>query len=92
MSIPEGGTVRALFVVVMMVGSVVAGVAASAPAHADPPCAQYDTCKWMPNPYNGGQLQPTWELPGGYGLPGGSPTVCDPQAYRCYPAAPGSGF
>jgi hypothetical protein len=59
---------------------------------ADPPCAAFDTCKYMPNPYNGGQLQPTWELPGGYGLPGGSPTVCDPQAYRCFPATPGSGF
>jgi hypothetical protein len=32
---------------------------------------------------------PTWELPGGYGLPSGDPVICDPQAYRCYPVAPG---
>jgi len=36
-----------------------------------------------------GPLMPTWELPGGYGLPSGDPVICDPQAYRCYPAAPG---
>jgi hypothetical protein len=78
--------------VVAAAAAVSIGVAVSAPAQADPPCAEYDVCKYEPNPYNNGQLQPTWELPGGYGLPGGSPTVCDPHAYRCFPATPGSGF
>jgi hypothetical protein len=85
---------RALFVVLVAVGAFSGGVVAPvpAPAQADPPCAEFNVCQYMPNPYNNGPLQPTWELPGGYGLPGGAPTICDPQAYRCYPATPGSGF
>lgn len=84
--------VRGLFVVLLMVGCVSGSVAASASAHADPLCAQFNVCQYMPNPYNNGPLMPTWELPGGYDLPGGSPTMCDPKAYRCYPAMPGSGW
>lgn len=49
-------------------------------------------CQYLPNPYNNGPLMPTWELPGGYGLPGGDPVMCDPIAYRCYPASPGAGY
>jgi len=59
---------------------------ASPHAQAAPPCGQYDTCQYLPNPYNAGPMMPTWELPGG------SPAMCDPQAYSCYPAVPGSGF
>lgn len=66
-------------------------VAVSAPAQADARCAEFNVCQYMPNPYNNGPLMPIWELPGGYGPPGGSPTICDPQAYKCYPAAPVSG-
>lgn len=84
---------RTLLAALLIVGIMCAGVLAPAgSAHAGPPCAQFDACPYMPNPYNNGPLMPTWELPGGYGLPGGDPTMCDPSAYRCYPAAPGSGF
>jgi len=68
------------------------GFFASPPAQAAPPCAAFDVCQYEPNPYNNGPLMPTWELPGGYDLPVGSPTMCHPRAYRCYPAVPGSGF
>ncbi len=88
------------FTVALIVAAAVSGAVALSPAfsrstvktQADPPCAQYDTCKYMPNPYNNGPLMPVWELPGGYGFPGGDPVMCDPQAYKCYPAVPGSGF
>lgn len=85
-------TMRMLLAVGLIVGGVCAGVLAAGSAHADPPCAQFHVCQYMPNPYNNGPLMPTWELPGGYGLPGGNPTMCNPAAYRCYPASPGSGF
>ena len=41
-----------------------------------------------------GEYQPCElsELPGGYGLPGGSPMICDPPTYDRYPATPGSRF
>lgn len=79
--------------VIAALGAVLTGSLASAPpAPAAPPCAQYNICRYMPDPYNNGPLMPTWEVPGGYGLPGGQPTVCDPQAYRCAPVLPGSGF
>lgn len=82
---------RALIVILVMAGAMAAGAVISTPAYADPPCAQFNVCQYMPNPYNNGPLMPTWELPGGYGLPGGDPTMCDPSTYRCYPAVPGSG-
>jgi hypothetical protein len=91
-TVKKTGGRAALIAVLLAVGAVSACVAAAAPAQADLPCAEFDVCQYMPNPYNNGQLQPTWELPGGYGLPGGSPTICDPKAYKCYPATPGSGF
>jgi hypothetical protein len=83
---------RPVVVALLAVGAISASVATSAPAQADPTCAQSNVYQYTPNPYNNGPLMPTWELPGGYGLPGGSPTIRDPQAYRCYPAVPGSGF
>jgi hypothetical protein len=82
---------RAPIIVLLVVGSGSGGVATSARAQAAPPCAQFDVCQYMPNPYNNGPLMPTWELPGNYGV-GSSLTVCDPRAYRCYPAVPGIGF
>lgn len=86
-------TMRPLIGALLIVGGMCAGVlAAAGSAHAAPPCAEYNVCQYMPNPYNNGPLMPTWELPGGYGLPGGDPTMCDPRAYRCYPASPGSGY
>jgi hypothetical protein len=85
--------VRALIVVLLVVGAVI-GWPISGPCergHVDAGAGgstlravQY--CQYMPNPYNNGPLMPTWELPGG------SPVICDPTAYRCYPATPGSGF
>jgi hypothetical protein len=52
-----------------------ASVAASAPAHAAPPCAKFDVCQYQPNPYWNGPLMPTWDIPGNYGV-GGSPSMC----------------
>lgn len=91
---------RPLLALLFAVGAVSSSVASSGvsdrisltSARADPPYEEFDVCQYMPNPYNNGQLQPIWELPGGYGLPGGSPVMCDPKAYKCYPATPGSGF
>ena len=75
-----------------MAATALAVVAAtSAPAHADPPCARFGVCQYMPSPYNNGPLMPTWDIPGNYRV-GQSPSMCDPKAYRCYPAMPGSGF
>lgn len=59
------------------------GVLAAAPAQAAPPCAQFDTCQYMPNPYNGGPLMPTWDVPGTYGGWTNLPAMCDPAIYRC---------
>lgn len=35
-----------------MLAGAAFGVLAVAPAHADPPCAWFNTCQYMPNPYN----------------------------------------
>lgn len=40
------------------------GLLTAAPAQADPPCARFNTCQYMPNPYNDGPLMPTWDVPG----------------------------
>jgi hypothetical protein len=61
-------------------------------AGAEPPCASFGVCQYMPHPHNNGPLMPTWEVPGGYGWPGGSPVMCDPGSYACRPMTPGSGF
>lgn len=60
-----------------------AGLLAAPTAHADPPCAAYDTCKYMPNPYYDGPLMPTWNTPGYYGGWTTGPVLCDPQTYTC---------
>jgi hypothetical protein len=51
----------------LAVGAVSASVATSVSAQAEPPCARFDVCQYMPNPYNNGPLMPTWERPGNYG-------------------------
>lgn len=54
------------------------GVVSSGPAHADPPCAAFDTCHYMPNPNYDGPLMPTWDVPGTYGGWTNLPVMCDP--------------
>jgi hypothetical protein len=71
--------------------AVCAVSAPAAPAQAAPACARFDVCQYEPNPYYNGPLMPVWEVPSG-GWPASPPTMCDPTAYRCYPAVPGSGF
>lgn len=75
-------------VAVQLFGSVVLaaaamGVVATAPAHAGPPCARFNTCQYMPNPYNDGPLMPTWGVPGSYGGWTNLPVMCNPATYRC---------
>jgi hypothetical protein len=65
------------------------GVLSAPTANAEPPCAAYDVCQYMPHPDNNGPLMPAWEVPGGYGWPGGSPVLCDPASYECQPVMPG---
>ncbi len=74
-------------VAVKLLGAVVlAGAAmsllAAAPADADPPCARFNTCQSIPNPYNGGPLMPTWNVPGTYGGWTNLPVMCNPATYR----------
>ncbi|WP_372508662.1 hypothetical protein [Mycobacterium palustre] len=64
------------------------GVLSSSPAHADPPCAAFNTCQYMPNPYNPGPLMPTWDVPGTYGGWTNLPVICDPASYRCQQYVP----
>jgi hypothetical protein len=65
------------------------GVLAAPVAHADPPCAAFDTCQYMPNPYYDGPLMPTWDTPGTYGGWTNLPVMCDPITYKCRQYAPG---
>ncbi|BCO97657.1 hypothetical protein [Mycobacterium intracellulare] len=86
---------RKLILAALVTGAL--GTVLAPVAQADPPCAAFDTCKYMPNPYNAGPLLPTWEVPGGYGLPGGSPVQCVPTGFSsnavCSPGTlPGSGY
>lgn len=61
-----------------------------ATAHADaPPCAAFDTCRYMPNPNYDGPLMPTWDTPGTYGGWTTLPVMCDPVTYSCRQYAPG---
>ena len=61
-------------------------------AHADapPPCAAFDTCRYMPNPWYDGPLMPTWNAPGVYGGWTNLPVGCDPVTYRCHTYVPGA--
>jgi hypothetical protein len=58
-------------------------------AYADPPCAAFGTCRYMPNPYYDGPLMPTWDTPGTYGGWTNLPVMCDPSTYECQQYAPG---
>lgn len=66
-----------------LVASAAVSLLAAAPAHADPPCAWFNTCQYMPNPYNDGPLMPTWNVPGTYGGWTNLPVLCNPTTYRC---------
>lgn len=65
------------------------GIPASAGADAPPPCAAFDTCRYMPNPYYDGPLMPTWNVPGTYGGWTTLPVMCDPVTNSCRQVAPG---
>ncbi|ORW22589.1 hypothetical protein AWC18_07380 [Mycolicibacter nonchromogenicus] len=66
------------------------GVPSTAGADASPPCAAFDTCRYMPNPYYDGPLMPTWNLPGVYGGQTTLPAMCDPASYSCRTYVPGT--
>ncbi|OBI06586.1 hypothetical protein A5735_10375 [Mycolicibacter heraklionensis] len=66
------------------------GVPSTAGADAPPPCAAFDTCRYMPNPYYDGPLMPTWNLPGVYGGQTTLPVMCDPASYSCRTYVPGT--
>ncbi|MEO8815307.1 MAG: hypothetical protein ABI307_15320 [Mycobacterium sp.] len=60
-------------------------------ARADaPPCAAFDTCRYMPNPRYNGPLMPTWDVPGTYGGWTTLPVMCDPATYSCRTYFPGT--
>lgn len=66
------------------------GLAVAAEAHASPPpCAMFDTCKYMPNPVDGPQM-PVWDTPGTYGGWTNLPILCDPGTYKCRQVVPGN--
>lgn len=69
--------------------AAVAGVLAAPAAQAEPPCAAYDTCKYMPNPNYDGPLMDTWNVPGTYGGWTTNPLICDPITRECRQAVPG---
>ena len=58
-------------------------------AAAQPPCAAFDTCRYMPNPSYDGPLMPTWNTPGTYGGWTTLPVMCDPGSYSCQTYVPG---
>ena len=81
--------IRALFSAAPLAGAALLATLALAPAvHADPPCAAFDTCRYMPNPYYDGPLLPTWNTPGYYGGWTTGPVLCDPITYSCRGYAP----
>jgi len=84
-------TGRTLFgALLLIVGGMCAGVlAAEAPAHATGPCLFQGDWNCYGAPQWNGQLMPTWEMPGGYGLPGGPPVQCNPMTYQCFPVTNG---
>jgi hypothetical protein len=79
------GNVRALTAIAFIVGSMVAGVVAGAPAHAAPRCLFQGDWNCDGPPQWNGQLQNTWDVPP-YTWPKGQ-LQCDPYTTRCYPIA-----
>ena len=59
-------------------------------AAAQPPCAAFDTCRYLPDPSYDGPLLPTWDVPGSYGGWTTLPVWCDPLAHQCRSYVPGS--
>lgn len=80
-SLMEMVAVKLIGVVALVAAAM--GLLPAAPAHADPPCARFNTCQYMPNPYNDGPLLPTWNVPGTYGGWTNLPVMCNPATYRC---------
>lgn len=81
---------RTIVLTVLAAFALASGVAAT--AHADapqPPCAAFDTCRYMPNPWYDGPLMPTWNIPGTYGGQTTLPVMCDPGTYSCQTYVPG---
>ncbi|MEB4211449.1 hypothetical protein [Mycobacterium sp. 94-17] len=76
-------TIAVKLLVAPVFAGAVTSLLAAAPAHADPPCARFNTCQYMPNPYNDGPLMPTWNVPGTYGGWTNLPVMCNPATYRC---------
>ncbi|HEU4363547.1 MAG TPA: hypothetical protein VFR27_18860 [Mycobacterium sp.] len=78
-------------IMLTMLAGFAVGLGTAAVATADaPPCAAFDTCKYMPNPYYDGPLMPTWDTPGVYGGRTNLPVMCDPQTYSCHTYVPGT--
>ena len=67
----------------------IAGLLQTAPAaHADPPCAAFGTCRYLPDPSYNGPLMPTWDAPEYYGGWTTGPVLCDPVTYSCHGYVP----
>jgi hypothetical protein len=68
-----------------MVAAAAVGIvlAPAAQAQPQPPCAAFDTCKYMPNPWYDGPLLPAWDVPGYYAGWTNTPVICEPIAYTC---------
>lgn len=79
---------RTILLVVFGLGLAFPAVAAA--EVPQPPCAAFDTCRYMPNPWYDGPLMPTWNLPGVYGGRTTLPVMCDPQTYSCRTYVPGT--
>lgn len=81
--------IAAIIAAALAIAYVILAVVDAPASHASGPCLfQGDWNCYGPPQYNG-PLMPTWELPGGYGFPGGDPVQCNPVAYQCYPVAGG---
>ncbi len=78
-------------IVVTVLAGLALGLGVAATANADaPPCATFDTCRYLPNPWYDGPLMPTWNTPGTYGGWTNLPVMCDPQSYSCRTYVPGT--
>jgi hypothetical protein len=84
-------TIRTLFGALLIVGGMCGGVlAAAGSADATGPCLfQGDWNCYGPPQYNG-PLVPTWDVPP-YTWPNNQ-LQCNPGAYHCVPAVPGSRY